>query len=87
MVGSLFTVNGVTSVTSVTWIVFTQTFVATALGTSDLGATPAMGSSWFGGNTRTLRRVRLERVVVGYLHRWKGTQSWMADCGWDGRKG
>lgn len=43
--GSLFTVNGVTSAT---WKLFVQTFATTALGSWELGPTPAVGSIGLG---------------------------------------
>ena len=43
--GSLFTSDGTTSVT---WVLFTQTFATTALGTWDLGATPGSGAIGLG---------------------------------------
>ena len=42
---SLFTVNGVTSAS---YLVFTQTFASTALGTWDIGATPLSGAIGLG---------------------------------------
>lgn len=57
--GSLFTVDGTTSVA---YVVFTQTFAATALGTWDLGPTPAAGTIGLGtiagavGSTKAAKR-------------------------------
>lgn len=49
--GSLFTVDGTTSAT---WVLFTQTFAATALGTWDLGTTPKVGTIGFGSIAGTV---------------------------------
>jgi Killer toxin-resistance protein 1 len=57
--GSLITVDGTTSVA---YVVFTQTFAVTALGTWDLGPTPAAGTIGLGtivgnvGSTKAAKR-------------------------------
>lgn len=57
--GSLFTVDGTTSVA---FVVFTQTFAATALGSWDLGPTPGVGTIGLGtiagtvGSTKAAKR-------------------------------
>lgn len=58
--GSLFTVGGTTSAT---WKLFTQTFAATALGSWDLGATPAAGSIGLGSIQGTVGNVKTKRAI------------------------
>jgi hypothetical protein len=58
--GSLFTINGVTSAT---WILFTQTFASTALGSWDLGPTPAAGSIGLGAIQGTVGGVKTKRGI------------------------
>ncbi|KAH7399838.1 hypothetical protein BKA64DRAFT_466304 [Cadophora sp. MPI-SDFR-AT-0126] len=62
--GSLFTVNGVTSAT---WKLFVQTFATTALGTWELGPTPAVGSIGLGDIQGTVGGVRKEGRDLGAM--------------------
>merc|ERR1712093_159192 len=59
--GSLFTVNGVTSAT---WKLFVQTFATTALGSWELGPTPAVGSIGLGDIQGTVGVVKNEKRAV-----------------------
>jgi hypothetical protein len=58
--GSLFTVDGTTSVA---YAVFTQTFAATALGTWDLGPTPAAGTIGLGTIAGAVGSTRAKRAM------------------------
>ena len=55
---SLFTINGVTSST---YVVFTQTFASTALGSWDLGATPLSGVIGLGSIQGTVGVAKTKR--------------------------
>jgi hypothetical protein len=58
--GSLYTVG---TVTSVSWVVFTQTFASTALGTWSLGATPAAGTIGLGTIAGTVGSTGAKRAM------------------------
>jgi len=58
---SLYTVG---TETSTTWMVFTQTFASTALGTWDLGATPAAGTIGLGTIVGTVGNVKAEKRAM-----------------------
>jgi hypothetical protein len=58
--GSLYTVG---TVTSVSWVVFTQTFASTALGTWSLGATPAAGAIGLGTIGGTVGSTKAKRAM------------------------
>ncbi|KAH8796552.1 hypothetical protein BGZ57DRAFT_11829 [Hyaloscypha finlandica] len=58
--GSLYTVG---TVTSVSWVVFTQTFASTALGTWSLGATPAAGTIGLGTIGGTVGSTKAKRAM------------------------
>lgn len=58
--GSLFTVDGTTSAT---WVLMTQTFAATALGTWALGPTPGVGTIGLGTIQGTIGKVKTKRAV------------------------
>ena len=60
-VASLVTINGVTTVSQ---IVFTQTFASTALGTWALGPTPLVGSIGLGDIAGTVGGVKTKRAAV-----------------------
>ncbi|KUJ17898.1 uncharacterized protein LY89DRAFT_745887 [Mollisia scopiformis] len=58
--GSLFTVDGTTSAT---WILMTQTFATTALGSWALGPTPGVGSIGLGSIAGTVGKVKSKRAI------------------------
>lgn len=69
--GSLFTVDGTTSAT---WVLITQTFATTALGTWALGPTPGVGSIGLGSIVGTVGKVKRGAVetAVPVLERETG---------------
>jgi hypothetical protein len=58
--GSLFTIDGTTSAK---WVLITQTFAATALGTWALGPTPGVGTIGLGTIEGTVGKVKTKRAV------------------------
>jgi len=58
--GSLFTSDGTTSAT---WVLVTQTFATTALGTWALGPTPLVGSIGLGSIQGAVGKVKTKRAV------------------------
>ncbi|KAE8449870.1 hypothetical protein EG329_007347 [Mollisiaceae sp. DMI_Dod_QoI] len=58
--GSLFTVGGTTSAK---WVLITQTFATTALGTWDLGPTPGVGTIGLGSIQGTIGKVKTKRAI------------------------